>query len=117
MGMNRQVGIAAGIGGVLYVAYKLLRRSREATNFKRESFGESDGVTAGLGDHPKLIVLDLDGALLGPDSMLSLHTAAALQRYRDAGGIIVYSSGRAMVSITKGPCKQFTPDFCVASGG
>lgn len=43
---------------------------------------------------PRLIVLDLDGTLLGVDGLVSERNAAALERASDAGSRVVIATGR-----------------------
>lgn len=44
---------------------------------------------------PRLLALDLDGTLLGPDGHLPPRTRAAIERLRSAGVHVVLASGRA----------------------
>lgn len=46
---------------------------------------------------PRLVATDLDGTLLGPDGVLSLRSAAALQAVAAAGVTVVFATGRPPV--------------------
>lgn len=49
---------------------------------------------------PKLIALDLDGTLLGPDGSVSDRNVAALQATADAGHHVVIATGRPLHLVT-----------------
>ena len=45
--------------------------------------------------HPKLVALDIDGTLVGPDDVLTDSMRHAVQRVRDAGVPVVLATGRS----------------------
>ena len=46
----------------------------------------------------RLAAVDLDGTLLGPDKQIGPENAAAVQRLRDNGVIVIIASGRRLSS-------------------
>src|ERR1700712_3467382 len=47
-----------------------------------------------MSDEPRLIVVDLDGTLLGADGAVSERNSSALRRAADAGTKVVIATGR-----------------------
>ncbi len=67
---------------------------------------------------PRVIYCDMDGTLLTDQHQLTARTIASLERYRVAGGIIVFTTGRSITSL-KSVCATagFWPDVCVGTQG
>ena len=65
-----------------------------------------------------IIFSDLDGTLLSSDHSLTPRTIASLQRYRDAGGLVVYITGRSETAVQRifDGC-AFTADLWVTQNG
>ncbi|MCL2461555.1 MAG: Cof-type HAD-IIB family hydrolase [Defluviitaleaceae bacterium] len=65
---------------------------------------------------PKLIVTDLDGTLLTPDSKITARTASVIQKCRDAGHLFIFATGRPPRS-TVDFVKRLAPDGGVVNNG
>lgn len=67
---------------------------------------------------PSVVCCDMDGTLLNDQHELTARTVESLERYRAAGGIIVFSTGRSITSL-KRVCATagFWPAVCVGTVG
>ena len=63
-----------------------------------------------------LILLDLDGTLLRSDATISGYSAGVLEKCRQSGFCIVFSTSRGLASISPF-LSAFRPDYVIASSG
>lgn len=67
---------------------------------------------------PSAIFCDMDGSTLDDRHVITARTRESFQRYRQSGGIIVFSTGRALAScVSKCELASFWPDLCITSFG
>ena len=67
---------------------------------------------------PTAIFCDMDGSVLNDEHVISARTQESFQRYRQSGGIIVFTTGRNLESLVV-KCEDcgFWPELCIASAG
>lgn len=67
---------------------------------------------------PPVIFCDMDGSALNEKNVLTCRTIETLNRYRAAGGVIVFTTGRSITSVMD-RCAEaaFWPEVCVGSLG
>ena len=67
---------------------------------------------------PAAIFCDMDGSVLNDEHAISACTQESFQRYRQSGGVIVFTTGRNLESlVAKCEVSEFWPELCIASAG